>query len=207
MYHIENLISYIAWLIAILSPFTAIPYYLLLKTKRDLFSYKKDAWVVASTVFIILSVVLLFGQYIFRMFGLELVYFKIAGSLIVIYISFFMTIGKDFVDHEKDNAHPLDTIWDNPLIIPISMPLLSWPWSIAYTLNLLNTDWSNIYLIWIAILLGSIVVYLSIRYSMYIKKTLGNTGIKLFSRFMGLILLGLSIQGLFEALHLAGVFG
>lgn len=205
MIHIETLISYFAWLIAILSPFTAIPYYLLLKDQMKFYNYKKDALIVGVTVMSILSVCLFIWSYMLDMFGLEMMYFRIAGNLILVYISFFMTIGKDFVDHESDGQHSVDKISSNALIIPISMPLLSGPGSIAYVLNLINDDASNIWLIWLSIVGWSIVVYLSIRYSIYIRKTLGDIGIKLFSRFMWLILLGIAIQTLVTNLKLAWV--
>lgn len=206
MSHIDTIISYFAWLIAILSPFTAIPYYLLLKEQLKFYTYKKDALIVGATVLIILSACLFVWKYVFDMFWLEMMYFRIAGNLIVIYISFFMTIGKDFVDHESDGQHSLDKVWSNALIIPISMPLLSGPGSIAYVLNLIHDDMSNLLYIWIAIAAWSVVVYLSIRYSVYIRKTLWDIGIKLFSRFMGLILLGIAIQTLVENMKLAWLF-
>ena len=89
-------------------------------------------------------------------------------------------------------------------VVPLSIPIIVGPGltTTLINLSLTNNNWhSNMYII-IAILICSAGNYIIIRNMPHIKNRLGENGIKVFSRLMGLVVGSLAAQ-----MFLSGAFG
>lgn len=182
------------WLFAILDPIAIVPYYLASNPQNDKNLAKKDARIMSLSALLILLIWGFVGLELLGFFWLEMRYFRIAWGLIIAYNAFRMVnwltlTGNHAMGKSLDST---DSRW---LIVPLTMPLVSWPGSLAFVIGLFGTGTigtrGNIVL---AILICCALYYLIVKYSVYIQKALGPLGIALMSRFMGLVLLGIGIQ-------------
>jgi multiple antibiotic resistance protein len=66
-------------------------------------------------------------------------------------------------------------------------------------------SWAEVAIIYLAILLTGIVIYVTLRLAEPLYRGLGKTGIQIFSRVLGLILAAIAVQFVLDGLHAAGV--
>lgn len=188
------MLSLVIWLLVILNPLSTIPAYLAMHPHAKHKQIVKDASVVALWVCMILAVAALWGQAILHAFWLEIEYFRIAGGLVIAWVAWSMAQGKMSVI--TVSQHPLNTHKDRKedrgLMIPLVMPMTAGPWSIAFVISQAS-DAHIVILLW-AIVICSIIVYLVIRYGALLLDKLGDWGINLMTRIIGIILLWLSLQ-------------
>jgi multiple antibiotic resistance protein len=188
------MLSLIVWLIIILNPLSTIPAYLTMHSDAKAKQLAHDALIIALWVLIILSVAALLWEWLLLLFGLEMEYFRIAGGCVIARVARSMTqwnmsaitMSDEHLNHHKKRS------FDRGLIIPLVMPMTAGPGSIAFVISQAN-GW-NIAQLLVAIVACSLVVYLMMRYGARIVTRLGDTGVKLMVRIIGIILLGISLQ-------------
>ncbi|MDD5213172.1 MAG: MarC family protein [Candidatus Gracilibacteria bacterium] len=179
---------------AILNPFSTIPYYMLLHPNASRKDVKMDTKIIALASFAILLFSMLVGKYVLGFFGLEIEYFKIAGGVLLIIMSVSMMqgkIGKIKYD-ETDEQNITERYLQRGLIVPLAMPITSGPGSIAYVIS--HSVAHNAIELFAGITIASLFVYIVLRSAIQIKAVLGDLGIKVVTRFIGIILLSLGIQ-------------
>lgn len=193
-------ITLTAWLLAILNPISALPYYMLTNPKSDSILAKRDAKIMAFASFLILLVWGFFGMKLLWFFWLEIRYFRIAWGVLIAYNAFRMVTGSMPAGHHEawSGVEDIDWRW---LIIPLTMPLVSWPWSIAYVISWFAYGSVYYFPLLIAICIWALSFYLIIRYSIILEKILWKLGIALITRLMGLILLAIGIQTIIMNLY------
>ena len=157
---------------------------------------KKQVALRASIVgFTVLLLFSLLGTYIFSLFGITLAAFRIAGGLILFGIAMGMI--KSHSGEHDENHHMGDEMdFDDISIIPLAIPFISGPGSIA-TVMLLSTESSSIYHLIIVILAIITVIglcYYGMKYSDYLVEKTGNTAKKIITKIFGLILAVISVQ-------------
>ena len=79
---------------AMLNPIGSTPVFLSLVGDADEYIIKKVAFKAVLVAFIIIAIFSLFGHLIFKMFGITLPAFQIAGGIIVFFIGYDMLTGK-----------------------------------------------------------------------------------------------------------------
>lgn len=189
----EIILQVSIWLVAILNPIAVIPYYLLSNSKSDILLAKKDARIMAFSAFLILLIGWFLWLQLLHFFGLEMKYFRIAGGMLIAYNAFRMVTGQLPAGHDE-TGKKVDDINGRWLIVPLTMPLVAWPWSLAYIIWIIGYGSSYYIPSLLAICIGSVFYFLIIRYSIKIQYIIWIFGITLITRFMGLILLGIGIQ-------------
>lgn len=148
--------------------------------------------IVAVSVLLIFS---LFGNFIFYVFGITIHAFKIAGGLILFGIAMKMI---KHHEGEHDEKHHTSTEMDSEdiAIIPLAIPFMSGPGSIATSILLTSQAQTKIHLfiILFSIILIITVCYFAMIYSKFITNIIGNTGKKIATKIFGLILAVISVQ-------------
>lgn len=179
---------------AILNPFSTIPYYMLLHPNASRKDVKMDTKIIALASFAILLFSMLVGKYVLGFFWLEIEYFKIAGWVLLIIMSVSMMqwkIWKIKYD-ETDEQNITERYLQRWLIVPLAMPITSWPGSIAYVIS--HSVAHNAIELFAWITIASLFVYIVLRSAIQIKAVLWDLGIKVVTRFIWIILLSLGIQ-------------
>ncbi|AKF24975.1 antibiotic resistance protein MarC [Sulfurovum lithotrophicum] len=155
----------------------------------------------ATLTILIASLVTLFsGEFVFKLFGINVLSLKVIGGIILMMIAINMANGQQSKSkHSKEEADEADEKEDVS-IIPLGIPILFGPGVIA-TIIVLNHNHIQSYpmmisygLITIAIFAATLAVYLILRYAGAINRALGVTGMKILTRIMGLIVGAIAAQ-------------
>jgi multiple antibiotic resistance protein len=137
----------------------------------------------------------LLGGIIFQLFGITLASFRIAGGIILFGIAMGMISSRKNGD-EKVNSRPDGDITDDISVIPLAIPFISGPGSIA-TVMILTSEAPSIYhtiIIFIAVIITTATCYFSMVYSNVIVRYLGDSGKQIITKVFGLILAVIAVQ-------------
>jgi multiple antibiotic resistance protein len=149
---------------------------------------------IATALFFVFATL---GGIIFQLFGITLAAFRIAGGIILFGIAMNM-IRKRGDDEEKAEEARTDKarITDDISVIPMAIPFISGPGSIA-TVMILTSEAPTVYhlvLVYLAVLSVTIACYFAMIHSRHIVRFLGDTGKQILTKIFGLILAVLAIQ-------------
>ncbi len=150
---------------------------------------------IATGIFVTFA---LLGGIIFKLFGITLEAFRIAGGLILFGIAMGM-IRKGQDEGEEvtgDEPHADGRLGNDVSVIPLAIPFISGPGSIATVMILTSeapTLW-HLLLVFLAIGLTTGACYLAMVYSHFLVRYLGETGKEIVTRLFGIILSVIAVQ-------------
>jgi multiple antibiotic resistance protein len=193
----------------LVDPFAAIPSFLAITQSVDEERRKRMARKAAMTCFIVLTSFALAGQLIFRMFGITLPAFEIAGGLILLLIGLDMLEAKRSPTQEAHGDTEEGAAKEDAGIVPLGIPMLAGPGAISSVMVLVGTVPS----LWhweMGAVLGAIVVTAVLSYWILagagrVRSFMGETGIRILVRIMGLLLVALAMQFFVNGLTDLGV--
>ncbi|HXZ13569.1 MAG TPA: MarC family protein [Candidatus Sulfotelmatobacter sp.] len=180
----------------LVDPFAVIPLFLSMTADSPEPERRRMARRSAWTCAILLSVFAIAGSLIFKMFGITLPAFKIAGGIILLQIGLDMlqarrSATKATPEEEQEGAEKADAS-----IIPLGMPMLAGPGAISTVMVLVgesHSAWQHA-VVYGTILLTSYASYLVLAGADRVRRYLGETGIRIMTRLMGLLLVALAVQ-------------
>src|ERR1700689_5609677 len=180
----------------LVDPFAVIPLFLAVTVDSTASERRAVARRSAFTCAIVLCSFALAGSLIFKMFGITLPAFKIAGGIILLGIGLDMLQArpsgtKVTPEETQEGATKADAS-----IIPLGMPMLAGPGAISTVMVLVGEShaiWQHGE-IYATILLVSFVSYLVLAGADRVRRYLGVTGIRIMTRLMGLLLVALAGQ-------------
>lgn len=147
--------------------------------------------------FIIVAIFAIGGREIFSVFGITLPAFRIAGGLMIGAIGYHMLQGKQSTFHapsDDDNAKSSDAALDMA-ITPLGIPVLAGPGTIATAMNFAaESTVVEIVRVLTAFGLMCVITFLAFIGGQWLAKVLGQNGIEVVSRLMGLILAVVGVQ-------------
>ncbi len=161
----------------------------------------------AFTCFVVLTAFGLGGSLIFRMFGITLPAFKIAGGIILLLIGLEMLQARRSNTKETPGETEEGAEKEDVGIIPLGIPMLAGPGSISAVMVLVGQapSWMQMIPIFVAIALTAAAAYLILAGADGIRHYLGATGIRILMRLMGLLLMAIAVQFMLNGLADAGV--
>jgi multiple antibiotic resistance protein len=130
------------------------------------------------------------------MFGITLPAFKIAGGIILMQIGLDMLQGKQSPQKSSAEEQQEGTEKSDASIIPLGMPMLAGPGAISTVMVLVGEShsiWQH-GVIYATILLTAFISYLVLAGADRVRGYLGETGIRILMRLMGLLLVALAVQ-------------
>jgi len=180
---------------AMLNPIGNTPVFLSMVGESDRKTIKRVAKRAVLTAFLIITVFSLFGHFIFRMFGITLPAFQIAGGIIVFFIGYDLLQGK-VAGAQHSNVQVAMKSFDDMAISPLGIPLLAGPGTISTAMNFVGEADNFFYTILIVGIFAvvCIITYLLFLISKRIADRLSPPLIKVISRIMGLILAVIAVQ-------------
>jgi multiple antibiotic resistance protein len=194
----------------LVDPFAAIGSFLAITAGADSKRRKRMARKGALTCFIVLTSFALAGQFIFRMFGITLPAFEVAGGLILLLIGLDMLEARRSPTQETSGEAEEGAAKEDAGIVPLGVPMLAGPGAISSVMVLVGQVPS----VWnweMAAILGSIAVtavasYLVLAGADHVQRVMGETGIRILVRIMGLLLVALAMQFFVNGLTDLGLF-
>lgn len=189
----------IAAIFILMNPFSLLGVYLGITEKFSASFKKKLLIIMTITVNVILLTFLFGGTLVLDFFGVDLAGFTVAGGILIFFIGFSMVKAKNSdIHHNKEEQEDAKKSV-NPVsvgVVPLGIPILAGPGTISIVMNKSHTypDFNGYLAIAIAIIIVSIIVYVVFRFSGVISKKLGNTGLNIITRIMGIFLIAISID-------------
>src|SRR5260370_28972975 len=111
----------------LVDPFAALPTFLAVTAGADSQRRRKMAWKASLTALVVLSAFAVAGQYIFKMFGITLPAFEIAGGVILLLIGLDMLEAKRSPTQESREEAAEATLKEDAGIVPLGIPMLAGP--------------------------------------------------------------------------------
>ncbi|MFT7233133.1 MAG: multiple antibiotic resistance protein [Cyclobacteriaceae bacterium] len=185
---------------AIMNPIVNIPIFI--KITEGLTKEKKRQIAKTATfvAFIIVTIFILIGKYIFEIFGLTVPAFKVFGGILIFFIGFEMLQSKKSSIKQHD-VEPFD---EDVAISPLAIPILAGPGTIVTGMNFVAG--ANFLQVIITILIFALFVYLTFwafNFSSYLVQMIGDKYFKIIGKIMGIILGVLGANMLLDGIHLA----
>jgi multiple antibiotic resistance protein len=147
---------------------------------------------VAFTIAILFAVA---GDFVLRIFSITVDSLRVAGGVLLFLVAIDMLRGvrqqKKVTEAELQDAdHRDDDHREDISVFPLAMPLLTGPGAITTVVVLMGSAGTVVEkgLVILAITLTFVITLFVLRFSEYIDKALGITGIMVLTRIMGLIL-------------------
>lgn len=192
-------------LLFIIDPFAVVPVYMTLTERfgpESRAHIRKKAVLIASGILIVMAFT---GMKFFELFGITLPAFQIAGGLLL------LILGVSQLNADKSKVTPTEQdeglSRDDISVFPLATPLLAGPGAISTVILLVTKAESTIRFVELLIAIAACMAigYLVLRFSGYLYKILGNTGLNLLSRIMGIVLTAVAVQFVLNGLREAGV--
>src|SRR5215510_13668539 len=180
-------LTFFVTLFSVLNPTHAVPLYLSMVGRPTPATNRRVASIAALTVLIALMLALLVGERLLAFFGITIWAFQVGGGVLILMMGMDMVRGQ--VSPAKTTAEETEEVaqWNSIAVVPLGVPILAGAGSLS-TVIVLNSALSYVFLV------------LSTR----IYNWLGQTGVNVISRLMGMILIAMAVQ--FMADGLSGLF-
>ncbi|HDZ9280679.1 TPA: YchE family NAAT transporter [Vibrio cholerae] len=195
-FEIAIFLQFFLGLVAAVNPVGIMPVFVSLTGHMTLEEKNKTAATANIAVAIILIIALLAGQMLLDLFSISLDSFRVAGGLLLLSIAFSMMSGKLGEDKQNKQEKSEYISREQIAVVPLAMPLMAGSGAISSTIvygsrypNMLDTLG-----IILTVVAFSFCSWLLFRSAPYIVRLLGQTGINVITRIMGLILGALGIE-------------
>lgn len=190
------LMKFFIGLFAIVNPVGILPVFISMTTYQSVAMRQKISITANVSVGIILFTSLILGESVLRLFGISLDSFRIAGGILIMTIAMTMISGK--LGEEKQNKQELaeNALKENIGVVPLALPLMAGPGAISSTIvwSTKYNSWAHLIGFSFAIALFSLACWVLFRAAPYFVKLLGQTGINVVTRIMGLLLMALGVE-------------
>ncbi len=187
-------------LFAIIDPFAAIPIFLSLTNR---YSEAERAHVVKKAMIVACGTLIIFalsGEGIFRLFGISIPAFRIAGGILLLKLGVEqLNAQRERVKVEEENE---SYAREDISIFPIATPLLAGPGAISTVVLQASqaSSWTATVFFVLAIVLVFVLSYFLLKSAPYLFQVLGQTGLNLLTRIMGIILTAIAVQFIIDGL-------
>ena len=180
----------------LVDPFAVIPQFLVITAELQPADRRHIAQRAGWTCALILAGFALAGSLIFRMFGITLPAFKIAGGIILLKIGMDNLYAKRSATKETPEEAQEGASKADAGVIPLGIPMLAGPGAISTVMVLVGEShtWWQHGILYAAIILSSLASYWILAGADRVRVYLGETGIRILMRLMGLILVAIAVQ-------------
>ncbi|GAB2645238.1 MULTISPECIES: MarC family protein [Psychrobacter] len=196
-----EIIKIILAFMVLINPFSALTLFLDLTRGYSMRNRRKVARVACLTIFITISFFTVAGETLLKALGISIGSFQLAGGILVFLISLNMMNGEGNPVKPDQENFDVDHVQDAPptmasAVVPIAIPMMIGPGGIS-TVIIYSSQVSGILQVSAIIIAGlfiSLFCYLALMAAGRISRLLGDTGLNIMSRIMGMLLAAVSIE-------------
>jgi multiple antibiotic resistance protein len=152
------------------------------------------AVLVAALVILFMGLV---GRALLDYLGITLPAFMIAGGILLFLIAIDMLFARPTGAKRTEAEEREAAEVENPAVFPLAVPMIAGPGTIAAVLLLVNLshgDRTDLAIVAAAYGVALAITWLCMRASTLLLRAIGNTGIHVISRLLGIILAALAVQ-------------
>lgn len=203
---IDFALTAIASILFVVDPVGALPAYLAMTHDYEPPRRRRAGLRAAMVATVVLAVFAAAGNSLFRLLGLTVPAFQIAGGLILFIVAVDMLRARR-PTQEGPGEISEGVAKDDIAITPLGVPMLAGPAALSTVSTLMSRAQHplQVAMIYVAIGLTGAVVALILRFAEPLYYLLGRTGSHVLSRVLGLILAAIAVQFVLDGLRAAGV--
>jgi len=134
--------------------------------------------------FIIMTAFLFVGNWILKLFNVDVSSFAVAGALVIFIISIEMIFGVEIFKNDAPGG--------SKTLVPIVFPLIAGPGTFTVLLSM-RADFAVPNII-IALALNMVIVFLVLKYLNVVEKILGLGGVYILRKFFGVIVMAIAVK-------------
>jgi len=134
--------------------------------------------------FCILVAFLFVGDWILKLFNVDVSSFAVAGALVIFIISIEMIFGVEVFKNDAPGG--------STTLVPIVFPLIAGPGTFTALLSM-RAEFSTSNII-IAVLLNMIIVFFVLKNLKFVKRVMGVGGVYVMRKFFGIILMAIAVK-------------
>ena len=182
---------------AIMNPIANTPIFLGLTADEPPAIKKKIAAQALLLSFLLIAVFSLAGKLIFTLFGITLPAFQIMGGILVALIGYQMLHGQQSAVQQPsaDDQHSSRAAAMSVAVTPLAMPILAGPGTIATAMNFASAGGlAEMIVTIVAFAVLCLITYLFFVSGQRLLAVLGQNGLNVVTRLMGLILAVIGVQ-------------
>ena len=189
-------VKFFIGLFALVNPVGIIPVFISMTSYQTAAARNKTNMTANLSVAIILWTSLFLGDGILQLFGISIDSFRIAGGILVVTIAMSMISGKLGEDKQNKQEQSETAIRDNIGVVPLALPLMAGPGAISSCVvwSARWQGWQNFLGLALTSIVFAFCCWLLFRSAGLWVKYLGQTGINVVTRIMGLMLMSLGIE-------------
>ncbi len=191
-------------LIAIVNPLAIVPFFMHYTQGFSRTQSRETIRVASFSVLCVISICAVFGLAVLGFFGISLASFQVGGGLLMLTSALSMINARtaeaaahdDDVQAIDDTTKPADPSRHSVAVVPLTIPLLTGPATMSTVViyaEQAESFWQHAALIGYGIIIAGLTVACFSAAS-GISRILGQTGINVMTRLMGLILAALSVE-------------
>ena len=184
-----QVLSSFIFLIAIIDPIGNIPVTIQLQAR----GIKISAWRVCLASWIILMSFLFAGEWILKLFGVQIEYFAVAGGFVIFLMALEMILDMTIFKTDVEGSGS---------IVPLAFPMYAGPG--AFTALLAITAEYSIASLCVSLLICIAVLYVVLIGTDWLSKYIGQTTMYIIRKFFGIIVLAIACKLMFG--NLAAIF-
>ena len=196
-----EIIKIILAFLVLINPFSALTLFLDLTRGYSMNNRRKVARVACLTIFITISFFTVVGETLLKLLGISIGSFQLAGGILVFLIALNMMNGEG--NPVKPDQENFDVEYDKysapstaSAVVPLAIPMMIGPGGIS-TVIIYSSQVSGILQVSAILIAGlfiSLFCYLALMAAGRISRLLGDTGLNIMSRIMGMLLAAVSIE-------------
>ncbi|ALF59172.1 MarC family protein [Psychrobacter urativorans] len=196
-----EIIKIILAFMVLINPFGALTLFLDLTRGYSMTNRRKVARIACLTIFITISFFTLAGESLLKVLGISIGSFQMAGGILVFLIAINMMNGEGNPVKPDQENFDVGNIHDQPpstaaAVVPLAIPMMIGPGGIS-TVIIYSSQISGVLRVSAVIIAGlliSIFCYLALMAAGRISRVLGDTGLNIMSRIMGMLLAAVAIE-------------
>ena len=199
-----HLLKPLVALLAIVNPIGAIPFFLHFTQNLNRQQRQRTVRVASVASFLVVALSAVCGLQIIEFFGISIASFQVGGGLLLLISSMNMLNAQQAESRGSDvgDGQAKADAGDSIAIVPLTIPLLTGPATISTMVIYADKTrhwWQLAALVGYGVVVG-LATYAVFTASGRIARVLGQTGINIMTRLMGLILAALAVELLADGL-------
>lgn len=198
-----QLVKIILAFVVLINPFSALGLFLNITNGYTAQDRKKVAQIACLTVFIVIGFFTILGSNLLTILGISVGSFQVAGGILVFLIAINMMNGGGNPVKPNENEVEVHSSLAAAAVVPLAIPMMVGPGGIS-TVIIYSSQVSGAFekgLIVAAGLCISVFCYASLMAAGRISRFLGDTGLNILSRIMGMLLAAVAVEILVNGLR------
>ena len=183
-------------LIVVVNPISAVPIFVTLTSRNTEKERKNIARIASISVAVVLVLSAIMGEPVLMLFGVTVASFKVGGAILILLMSISMMHALPSRESQTPEETQEAAEKENIAVVPLAIPLLAGPAAISTTI-IYATDRSSpghLSAVIACCLLVALITWLALLLAVPARKWLGETGVNIVTRLMGLLLAAVAVE-------------